>query len=65
MTDATTIKLNPDTKQALEAENLDGETFDETVARLLGATSGSTWTEKEIREIATQAAEETIRQYQR
>jgi predicted transcriptional regulator len=51
MTDATTIKLSSDTKAALDKENLDGETFDETVARLLGETDGKTWTDDEIREI--------------
>jgi hypothetical protein len=61
MSKATTIKLDPEVKDALDRENLDGETFSETVARLLGETSGTTWTEEEIRQIAIRAVEDERR----
>jgi len=61
MSEATTIKLEPEVKDALDRENLDGETFSETVARLLGETSGTVWTEEEIREIAESVVREHAR----
>lgn len=59
----TTIKLSEETKQALNAEQLDGETFDDTVSRLLGNAKGRAWTEEEIYEIATRAAQDEIREH--
>lgn len=63
MSDATTIKLSRKTKAALEEEQLDGETFDDTVSRLVGASNGTMWTEEEIRGMARQEAKDMIRQY--
>jgi len=62
MTKATTIKLDAEVKAALDAENMEGETYSETVARLLGHSDGKAWTKAEIREIATQAFSEQLRQ---
>lgn len=59
----TTIKLSTETKEALDDENLSGETYDETVARLLGETRGSVWTEEEIRDIARSEVEAAQSQY--
>jgi len=57
----TTIKLSDETKAALEDEQTANETFDETVARLLGRSTGQTWTREEIREIAIDAYEDKAR----
>lgn len=65
MTDTTTIKLSLETKDALEDAQIDGETFDDTVSRLLGNAKGRTWTEEEIYQIATRAAQDEIRTIQR
>jgi aldehyde:ferredoxin oxidoreductase len=59
--DGSTIKLTEETKAVLDQENKDGETFSETVARLLGETSGTVWTEDEIREIAESVVREHAR----
>lgn len=61
MSEGTTIYLEPAVKEALDQENLDGETFSETVARLLGETKGTVWTEEEIREIAENVVREHAR----
>jgi len=61
----TTIKLSEETKQALNAEQLDGETFDDTVSRLLGNAKGRAWTEKEIYEVALRAADDKVRELRR
>jgi hypothetical protein len=47
----TTIKLKDDTKIALEDAQLPDESFNDTVARLLGETKAKAWTEDEIREV--------------
>lgn len=61
MTDATTIKLSRETKSLLDDAQIDNETFDDTVRRLLGDTSGQAWTRKEIEDIAIQAVEREMR----
>lgn len=61
MTDATTIKLSQEAKQLLDDENLETETYEDTVRRLLGDTRGKVWTKKEIEEIAVQAVEREMR----
>jgi len=48
----TTIKLNNDTKASLENEQLPGESFDDTVSRLLGESPTKFTTPEEVREIA-------------
>lgn len=55
MTDATTIKLSQETKEALDKENRENESFDETVARVLGVSDF----EARVREITR----DEIRQY--
>lgn len=62
MTDATTIKLEVDVKAALDRENLDRETYSETVARLLGQSNGKVWTEDEIEAVVTRLIKEYDRQ---
>lgn len=57
----TTIKLSDETKAALEDEQAPNETFDETVARLLGRSAGKTWTREEIKQLAIEAVEEQTR----
>ena len=58
---ATTIKLSDETKDLLDQENTDNETYDATVKRLLGETHGTTWTREEIRQIAIEAVQEQSR----
>jgi len=62
MADATTIKLSRDTKALLEDKQIDGETFNQTVRRLAGDTTGKAWTEQEIRDLIQQEIQ-TVQNY--
>jgi len=65
-TDGTTIRLSAETKALLEEQQEPGETFNETVRRLCGASSGEYPTHEEVREIVNeQIAERVIPEAQR
>lgn len=61
MTDATTIKLSTDTKQLLDEAQIQNETYNDTVRRLLGDTEGKAWTEQEITDLIQREIEKQRR----
>lgn len=65
MSDVTTIKLSKDTKQLLDQAQIENETYDDTVRRLLGDTKGKAWTEQEIRSLVTQELDKRLQDMRR
>jgi len=61
MTETTTIQLTKPTKEKLDDAQLPGETYEQTVLRLLGDTQGQAWTKQEIREIVESVLHDELR----
>jgi len=56
----TTIALTEATKGVLDEHKREGETYNDVVKRLAGATDGTLWTESELREIAREEITERV-----
>jgi len=65
MTDQTTIRISKSTKAALDEHKQDGESYDDTVARLAGKTPEQIWTQEEIEQIADERARQVFEQLAR